>query len=808
VHLHKGRLQALAESPDMPTFIARGSVITALIVSALLLSGPVAPALTGSPVAATGVPPDIAEAYLELYEDESAEGSGGVEEGPRDPGEWLELQRGGLDGSVRSRDFARAMKQSQAVARTTAEVAPEVAGAEWELMGPTNIGGRVVDIAVDPELADTIYIAAASGGVWKSTDAGATFSPAWPDHFTQAMGALAIGPDGTLWAGTGEANPGGGSITFGGTGMYRSTDGGATWEQIGLENSARIGRIAVDPEDPDRVLVAATGNLFVPGGQRGLYETRDGGETWSLILAGDNDTTGAVDVLIDPTNPDIVHAVLWDHQRTPNMRRYGGPGSGVYRSTNGGETFTRSTQIGVSPAPPAEAVGRIGIALAPSSPNILYSLVVDASGDPGSAYISHDSGATWTSLPTNPILSQSQSTFGWWFGRLYVDPTIPTRVLVSGVGLTESVTAGATWTPNTGMHADQHVLAWDPKEPGRVYLGNDGGVYRSDRNGLTSTWTFATFQPWTQLYSVDVAETDPDRVVAGAQDNGCNRNYGDAFGPPGPGNWTSTGCGDGLQTLVNPQDRANLFYCSQYGSCSRSTNGGDSGSGIGSTTSQRRNWFTPLEFDPNDPNVMYYGGNILNRSTDNGRSWTAISGDLTDGDGPDPNYRFGTLTTVAAAKTDPNLLYVGADDGNVWRTPDLGATWEAAESPLFPDAWVTRVAIDPDDADVAYVAFSGFRTGSDTAHVFRTRDGGKTWQDLSANLPIAPVNDIVVVGDELAVASDVGVFLTTGLDQGLQWLRLGSLPMAPITDIRYHEGTNSITAATFGRSVMRAVLPS
>ena len=728
------------------------------------------------------------------------------------PGDWLNDQRAGDAASVSPRAFERAAAQQEAILAATQATAPQYANAEWTLAGPTNIGGRIIDVVVDPVLANTIYVGAATGGIWKSTDAGATFTPAWPEDNTQAIGALAGGSDGTLWAGTGESNPGGGSITFGGMGVYKSTDRGATWTRVGLEDSHRIGRIVVDPKDPKRVLVAASGNLFLPGGQRGLYETRDAGATWKLLKAGANATTGAIDVALDPKNTNNVLVAMWDHQRTPSLRRYGGVGSQVLRSTNGGQTWTATTGL-----PTGADVGRIGIALAPSQPNLGYAIVVDASGDPSVTpmYLTVDGGATWTAAPPSPLLQTSQSTFGWWFGRLYVDPANPLHAYAAGVSLMETTTGGLAWVTNAGMHADQHAVVWDPKVPNRVYLGNDGGVYRSDTNGASASWTFATYQPWSQLYSVDVAETDPDRLVAGLQDNGCNRNSTSSAGAPGAASWRSIGCGDGLQTLINPTNRLNVFYCSQYGSCSRSTNGGDSGASIGTTTSTRRNWFTPVEFDPNNPNIVYYAGDRVNRSTTNGNGgWTAISPDLSGGDGPDPNYRFGTVTTIGIGKTDGNVLYVGTDDGRLWTTKDGGANWTRLLDDDIPGDWVTRVAVDPRDANVAYATFSGFRTGEDEAHVLRTTDGGQTWENVSGNLPAAPVNDIVFAGgDRLAVATDVGVFLAPGMTpqrdaRSAEWLAVGDLPLVPITDLRWHEGTSTLTAATFGRSAMRTVLPT
>jgi photosystem II stability/assembly factor-like uncharacterized protein len=670
-------------------------------------------------------------------------------------------------------------------------LAVPTAGGAWSLLGPANIGGRVVDMALDPSHPDTLYIATASGGLWRSTDLGATFAPAWPDTQTQAMGAVAIAPDGTIYAGTGEPNPGGGSLTYTGTGLYRSTDGGAHWTASGLPDSGAIGHIAIDPRNPQRIFVAATGSLFNPGGERGVYRSDNGGASWTRVLAPANDTTGATEVMFTPGNPQRMYSIMWDHRRQPNKRQYSGAGSGVYRSDDGGVTWRRLDSL----VPAAPDLGRIGVGIAPSEPNRMYAIVgrgPNSSNFFDGFYTSANGGDTWTRLPDSEPLEENQSSYAWWFAKIWVDPSDPTHLHAAGIELLTSHDSGLTWSSTDDPHPDHHAMLWDPNNPGRVYLGNDGGVYRSESNG-DSGWIKSQYQPFTQFYSAAITPQDVTRVSGGTQDNGNLRSWGKNNGV-----WNQYVGGDGEENLINPTNVNNVFACFQYGNCFRSTDGGKKNIAFtGATTADRRNWFTPVQFDPNNPNVMYYGGNRLNRSTDNGLTWTPISPDLTGGPSQD-SYPFGTITTVAAAQSDPNTIWVGTDDGRVWVTRNLGATWTLR---LSGQPWITRVAVDPSSPTTVYVTLSGYRSGSYAPHVMVTRDGGVTWNDLTGNLPVAPVNDVVLgTGTTLFVATDQGVFVSPAGD-GV-WSRLGTgLPLVPVDDIEYDPGHHRLVAATFGRSI-------
>ena len=720
------------------------------------------------------------------------------------------------------KNYARALGQARQVVESVGQgsgaAAPRLIRSPWQLDGPTDVGGRISDLAVDTTQPDTIYTASASGGVWKSTDAGTTFASVWPNDLPQGTGAVAVDRNGKVWVGTGEANPGGGSSTFAGNGIYFSEDGGQTWKLRGLKDSSRIARIVIDPRDPNRIFVAAAGPLFSGGGQRGIYRTDNGGATWDLVLAPETPTAGGNEISIDPTNPDRIFATLWDRIRTPSHRTYGGVGSGLWRSLDGGDTWQRLENV-VTPTPGDdyrlarhERLGRIGVAVAPSNPNKVYVMSGSYSvyGSFEGFYVSTDGGDSF-----NTITRPNPGGDAWWTGYIWVDPQNENHILVPGVSLPRSTNGGTSWSNTAGMHVDHHAIAWDPNVPGRVYEGNDGGTYRSEQNGATNTWIKATYEPNTQHYTVDIAENEPAEISTGLQDQGCQRNWG-PNNPPEPDDYRSFGCGDGLYTPIDPVINDIYYGCSQYGSCFRRQDGnpGFSRNINNGTQSTRHNWKTPLVMDPNNPAILYYGGNVLNRSTDRGTTWTAISPPAGDNALPglptdiDPTYfRYGTITTIAVAKSAPSTIYVGTDNGRLWKTTDLGATWTEFTGKGLPTRWVSAVAIDPTNDSVAYATFTGFFNGENASHVFKTVNGGETWKDISGNLPNAPVNDVVVdtTRSTVYVATEVGVYyLKNGFSN---WKPVGvGMPLAPVLDIRLHDPSGALVAATFGRGIWRVSL--
>jgi photosystem II stability/assembly factor-like uncharacterized protein len=725
--------------------------------------------------------------------------------------EWMYLQRANADGSIPDAAVNEAIAQSKAAGRAS-QGSPST-DQVWAELGPSNIGGRIRDVAADPTTKDVVYIATGSGGLWRSTDGGQTFATAWDHYLPQSMGAVAVDSQGVVWAGTGEVDHGGGSAYYG-KGIYKSTDDGATWTNMGLEDGDTIGQIVIDPRDDDRVFVAVMGALHDTEPTRGLFLTEDGGASWTRVLVPETASTGAIDVTINKTNPDVMLATTWDKIRDEKSRIYG-PHSYVYRSTDGGHTWANVhnaplPQSETNPAlqTPDNLVGRMGVDFSDSDPNRAYLISSTARGNFNGFFTSADAGATWTQVTqTMNTLQSISGGFAWWFGRVYIDPVNPLHVFVAGVNLAESFNGGATWTTSNTIHADQHGLEWDPFTPNRVYVGNDGGFYWSELNGQArGLWRKTPRLPVTQFYAMDVSVQDGSRVNAGSQDNGSLRSWNSANVVTG--DWNGYVGGDGMMNRINPENDRRFYGCSQNGGC----RGFEDGTPSFSMTipGARKNWVAPLEFAA-DPRIMFGASeNVYRINTDVGqRRWEQISSDLTDGPELPRAPGFGTITALGTTTADPNLVYAGTDTGRIWisrnaMAPAAEVTWQELSSPLFPGRWVTRITVDPQNAKVAWATFSGWRSGESYPHIVMTSDGGATWVDIvGKRVPQAPVNDVIRHPSKpkwLFIATDVGVFRTTNL--GKTWIKVGdNLPLVPVNDIDLPAGSNTLYAATYGRSV-------
>ncbi|MEM8524421.1 MAG: hypothetical protein AAGG68_07245 [Bacteroidota bacterium] len=715
------------------------------------------------------------------------------------PDDWFYQQRAYPFDQLNYKVYNKEVQRLQKARLEERSKSRAVATNDWELVGPSNIGGRVTDIVLNPNDPNIFFVGTAVGGIFKTTNRGESWKAVFDDVGRLSIGSMAIAPSNTkvLYAGTGEANASATSGAFFGDGIYKSINGGKSWENVGLRNSHHIGRVIVNPNNEDHVLVAAMGNLYDKNEERGLYQSKNGGESWEQLLYI-SDSTACVDVVMNPLDSNIIYAATWERLRKPWGRKYAGPTSTIYRTKDGGVSW-EELKVGL-PFNNGDR-GRIGLTIAPSDPNVLYaSFTKDpVSNDFNGIYKSTDGGDTWKK--TNDFfLNGMYSTFGWYFGNMRVNPRDANDAFVLGVSLQRTTSGGNSWDRIAeDVHVDHHALEMHPTDSTLTVLGNDGGVYLSSDEG--KTWKHLDNLPITQFYECEVAQSTTNHYYGGTQDNGTvMTNDGKSS------SWKKIWGGDGFHVVVDPQSKDIVYVETQWGGLNRSIDGGENFQWArnGIDNSDRNNWNTPFVIDPNNTSTLYYGANRLYRSEDRAATWQVISEDLTKGKHESGTNRYATISTIAVSPADSDVIFVGTDDGNVQVTRDGGITWRLA-SVTLPNRFVTSVICDFDDPLKAYVTFSGYRRTDYLPHVFMTLNGGMTWEDISGELPEVPVNDLIIDDENAGVlyaATDLGVWRRNGENAG--WKQLGeNIPNTVVSDLVIHKRTRTLVAATFGRSMYK-----
>ncbi|HSR69304.1 MAG TPA: glycosyl hydrolase [Acidobacteriota bacterium] len=676
-------------------------------------------------------------------------------------------------------------------------------------IGPAVMSGRISALAVSPADSQQIYVGAAGGGVWHSSDGGASFQPIF-DDYASSIGALALDPgdDKTVWVGSGESwvrN----SVGVG-DGLYRSRDGGRSFQHMGLEQSEHISQIIVHPQDSNVVWVAALGPLWSPGGQRGIYKTVDGGKSWRCVLS-DNDSTGAADLVIDVQEPDILYASLWEVRRTPYSFHSGGPGSGLYKSVDGGESWSR-LQEGL----PEGHLGRISLALAPSRPNRVYAIV---ESEKTALYRSDDAGASWSRM------DESSNTIvrPFYFGEIVVDPVDYNRVYRPAYSLTISTNGGKSFESTgfaSGVHPDHHAYWVDPRNPDYQLTATDGGLYRSLDRGRS--WDFLANLPISQFYQVRYDMQNPYWVYGGLQDNGSWRGPSDARGGIANHMWENLGGGDGFHVWPDPSDPQAVYWESQGGNVQRLDLGiGDSQNirPFVSGEELRFNWNTPIHIGAASQ-ALYVGAQHLFRSQDQGRSWKRISPDLTS---DDPSKQLQeesggltvdnttaenhcTLYSISESPLDSEIVWTGSDDGRVQVTRDGGGSWSdvTGNLPQLPRAaWVSSVHASRHSPSRVYVTVDNHRNGDQDLYLYLSDDWGATWTRLQSEAMegfARVIRDDPVNPDLLFLGSESGLFVS--LDRGGHWARFeGGLPRVSVRDLAIHPRQHDLIIATHGRGI-------
>ncbi len=697
------------------------------------------------------------------------------------------------------------------------ELSPATFGAlSARSIGPAVMSGRIsaVDGVVNADGPITLYIGTASGGVWKSDDGGIVYTPIFDDHM-QSIGAVRVDPSNpeTVWVGTGESWVR--NTVSPGDGVYRSTDGGEKWQHLGLENSDHIAELLVHPDDSNTVYVCALGHLWAPGGDRGVFRTTDGGETWENVLNID-DATSCADLAMTP-DAGVLYAGMWQVRRYPDFFESGGETSGLYRSTDGGDTWEALTE-----GLPETDLGRIAVTVAASDPNIVYATV---ESENTALYRSEDGGDSWVAKDDSGNIQLRP----FYFGELVVDPNDPERVYKPGFSLTVSTDGGESFSGMFGagfsvsIHPDHHALWINPANPRQLVLGTDGGVYISEDKGFH--WRHVANLPVSQFYHVAVDSRWPYNVYGGLQDNGSWAGPSQAPGGIQNKDWQNIGFGDGFWAFPDPNDDRILYTEYQGGQLKRVDRETLEIKRIQPAPEDgqdklRFNWNTPLHLSPTKPGTLYYGAQYLFRSTDRGESWKAISPDLTTNDPQGQRQlesggitvdnstaeNYTTIYSISESPLSHRTIWVGTDDGNLQLTRNGGRSWDNVVGNIEgvpAGTWVSRVEASPHDEATAFVTFDGHRRGDMNTYVFRTTDFGQTWAPIITDvidgyawvIKQDPVNPNL-----LFLGTEEGLYIT--LDQGENWARFSeNLPRVAVHDLVIHPTEHDLVIGTHGRGV-------
>lgn len=691
---------------------------------------------------------------------------------------------------------------------------------EWRSIGPANMGGRTADVEGVPGDPNTVFIASASGGLWKTVNGGISWKPIFERQGTISLGDIALAPSNpeVVWAGTGESNTRN-SVSFG-DGVYKSTDGGKTWQHMGLRDTERISAIVIHPQNPDIVYVGALGHAFGPNEERGVFMTTDGGRTWTKTLYIDKEH-GVSDLDIDPANPNILYAGMWSFERKSWTHRSGSEKGGVYKSIDGGRTWNKLTN-GLP-----KLIGRIGVRVAPSNTNVVYAIVESKEG---TLYRSDDRGETFKQVSKEPrIVSR-----GFYYTTVRVDPTNENKVYAVASTLFVSIDGGKTFRSITGRtHIDYHALWIDPKNPKRMWQGQDGGIAVSNDAG--ESWEYVNNIPLGQFYQIHADNRLPFyNIMGGLQDNGAWTGPSRTREPSGIMNddWRMISFGDGFYILNSPDDPEIYISESQGGNILRTdfrtreqqeVNPWGRGSGDGPALGEkyRFNWNAPIVQSPHDGNTIYLAGNVVFKSTDFGKTWEQISPDLTTND-PEKQKDAGgpvafenstaeyhtTITAIAESPLQKGLIWVGTDDGNLQVTTDAGKNWANVIKNvpgLGANFGVSHVEPSRTSSQLVYAAFDRHMLDDFRPYIFKTTDGGKSWINITANLPSTAYVQVVREDPKnpnlLYAGTELGLFASyTG---GKEWIRLGlkNLPHVAVHDIQIHPRDNDLILATHGRSI-------